>query len=467
MQFRLQKSMPFSLFRKLLAIGAFALILLVVLHLISGIIEERQSYRDQVADSIASSWTGQQKMVGPLLVAPYKIVRNIDKWFYEDGKRISTSDKVVTEKAKYFLPESLTVNAIADTQFRHRGLYSVPVYVSDLKIAARFEVSNAVEIDDEKASVEWGTPFLVFGVQDIRGINKTPEVVVNGEAIDIRPGTNVRFLKQGVHATLKPLPDEPQHWKVDMSLSLQGMKQLSFLPTGRSSSVTLASPWPHPSFVGRYLPKSRQVSDAGFEASWQTTHFSSNMGQDFENCALRRKCMDFLSNQFGVQLQSGVDVYVQSDRAIKYALLFVGLTFVAFFMFEILKDLRIHPIQYGLVGFALALFYLLLLSLSEHVEFVLSYVIAAAACAGLIGFYVSAVLGSVRRGTGFGAGLAALYAALFILIGSEDYALVMGSALIFVVLAVIMIVTRNVDWHAIGKGEDTPPAPSPEPQPAD
>ncbi len=450
MKIGFQKATPFILVRKLLAIGFFALILLAALVLIGDVIEERQRYSDQVAADIASSWTGPQKIIGPIIVAPYKIVKKIDKWVFEDGNRVATSEDVVTQKAKYFLPESLQVDARIATQFRYRGIYSVPVYLSDVKVSASFDVSKTLNLDVRAGQVEWGTPFLVFGVKDIRGINKSPEVSVDGDAKAILPGTKVKFLNQGVHTVLDPLSDEVRRVKVDIGLSLQGMEKLSFLPVGKSSKVKVSSPWPHPSFVGRFLPRTRQVSDEGFDATWETTYFSSNMAQDFEKCAFRRKCKNFQTNHFGVLLQSGIDVYVQSDRAIKYALLFIGLTFVAFFVFEILKEFRIHPIQYGLVGFALALFYLLLLSLSEHINFVLSYVIAAAACAGLIGFYVSYALRSAGRGAGFGCALAALYGALYVLIGTEDYALVMGSALIFAVLGFVMIVTRHVDWHSIG-----------------
>ncbi len=463
MQLGLKKGLRFGLARKLFAIGIFALVLVLALFLIGDVIEERQGYRNQVAADIAASWTGRQQISGPIIVAPYKITKKVEKWVYENGTRVGKSETVVTRKAKYFLPDSLNIDAKVDTEFRYRGIYRIPVYSSGLSISAAYELKQPLALSKQNGEIEWGTPYLVFAVRDIRGINQTPQIKINGQVKSILPGTNVAFLAQGVRTLLKPLPKEGGKLNVDIALSLQGMEKLSFLPTGKSTKVSLASSWPHPSFVGRFLPKTRQISDDGFSAVWETTYFSSNMAQEFSNCAFGRKCSGFHSNEFGVVLQSGVDVYLQSDRAIKYAILFIGLTFVAFLIFEVLKDLRIHPIQYGLVGFALALFYLLLLSLSEHTNFVLSYLIAALACVGLIGFYVSHVLRSATRGLAFAGGLAGLYGALFVLIGSEDYALIMGSGLVFVVLAFIMVVTRNVDWHAIGERGDDEPAPEPAP----
>jgi inner membrane protein len=238
----------------------------------------------------------------------------------------------------------------------------------------------------------------------------------------------------------------------DVALELQGMESLSFLPTGKSTRVDLNSPWPHPKFEGRFLPKTREISGEGFSARWETSFFSSNMLEHLESCIRQNQCNAFQNNSFGVSLHQGVDIYLQAERSVKYALLFVGLTFVAFLLFEILKGLRIHAVQYGLVGIALALFYLLLISLSEHIAFGLSYIIASIACVSLISFYVSFVLRSAARGLIFAGTLSGLYGALYMLIRSEDYALLMGSGLLFGVLTFIMVITRDIDWYKIEAG---------------
>jgi inner membrane protein len=197
----------------------------------------------------------------------------------------------------------------------------------------------------------------------------------------------------------------------------------------------------------------RSVAETGFSARWQTSYFSTNFSEYFYSCVRSNECDQYQQRQFGVSLIDPVNQYVKSDRAIKYALLFIALTFASFFLFEVLKRLQVHPVQYGLVGIALAFFYLLLLSLAEHIGFALAYVLSSVACVLLIGFYVSHVLQSIWRGIGFTAGLSFLYALLYGLLSAEDYALLMGSLLLFVLLGVFMMLTRKVDWYALGNGK--------------
>jgi len=220
---------------------------------------------------------------------------------------------------------------------------------------------------------------------------------------------------------------------------------------GRDSRVELSSDWPHPSFVGEYLPASREVGGAGFSALWQTSFFATDMEQVLQACVTRNDCKGLGARHFGVSFVDPVDQYLKTERAIKYALLFIGLTFAVFFLFEVLKRMAVHPMQYALVGMSLALFYLLLLSLSEHLSFVWAYTIAATACVALIGFYVSHVLHSALRGGAFAGLLALLYALLFGLLGAEDYALLLGSVLVFAVLAGFMLLTRKLDWYGVGR----------------
>jgi inner membrane protein len=234
-----------------------------------------------------------------------------------------------------------------------------------------------------------------------------------------------------------------------MQLKLQGTSDLQITPVGRTTKVVLNSDWSNPSFAGEYLPSERDVSAQGFHAVWNSTFFSTNMVEALNNCTFSSNCVELNNRHFGVSFIDPVDQYLKTDRAIKYALLFIALTFAGFFLFEVIKQLAVHPIQYGLVGLSLALFYLLLVSLSEHIDFLLAYMISASACVGLIGFYVSHVLKSALRGIGFGAALGALYAMLYGLMSAEDYSLLMGSILVFGLLSAVMILTRNINWFSI------------------
>ncbi|MCO2314175.1 cell envelope integrity protein CreD, partial [Pseudomonas aeruginosa] len=217
--------------------------------------------------------------------------------------------------------------------------------------------------------------------------------------------------------------------------------------------------WPHPSFGGEFLPSEREITAQGFTARWQTSFFATNMEEALRSCVEEQRCDGFQARAFGVGLVDPVDQYLKADRAIKYALLFITLTFAGFFLFEVLKRLAVHPVQYALVGLALAFFYLLLLSLAEHVGFELAYLVSAGACVGLIGFYLCFVLRSVARGLGFSAGLAGLYGLLYGLLSAEDYALLMGSLLLFAVLAAVMVLTRRLDWYGVGR-KDLPAVPA-------
>lgn len=434
---------------KFLTIGGLVLLLLVPLSMIGGVIDGRQSYRATAVHDIAESWTGSQKITGAVFVAPYKekVTREVE--VYEDGKKQTVEKEQTLQRYKYILPETIIINGNIETEERYRGIYKVPVYTTDLDIEGRFHVEKFLGITENLENITWEKPYIVFGVQDIRGINQSVKLNVNNRHIDLQPDTRTPFIPQGIHGTLNIGYSKAVDLNFDMALELQGMEKISFLPTGKSTKVNLSSPWPHPRFEGRFLPKTRDVSGEGFNASWETSFFSSNMLQHLESCIKHNQCHSFQNNGFGVSLHQGVDIYLQAERSVKYALLFVGLTFVAFFLFEILKGLRIHTVQYGLVGVALALFYLLLISLSEHMAFGLSYIIASISCVSLISFYVSFVLRSATRGMIFAGTLAGLYGALYMLIRSEDYALLMGSALLFGVLTFIMVITRDIDWYKI------------------
>jgi inner membrane protein len=249
------------------------------------------------------------------------------------------------------------------------------------------------------------------------------------------------------------VPAAPESVAFEAKLPLKGLQRIDFVPTGRESVVVLKSTWPHPSFYGRYLPR-HETGENGFSAEWRTSYFATNLNQLYAQCG--RACAAFDAVAHGVELFRPVDVYQQLERSTKYGFLFIGLTFLVFFLFEVLRRLPIHPVQYGLVGFALATFFLLLLSLAEHIAFGLAYAVASLASIALIAVYVSSVLRSLVRGAVLGAMLTGLYAMLYLLLQSEDQALLFGSVGIFAVLATVMLATRHVDWYALS--EPAPPS---------
>jgi inner membrane protein len=289
--------------------------------------------------------------------------------------------------------------------------------------------------------------FLVLGISDTRGLGGTPTVAWDGRELEWKGGTGEPALPGGLHAEVGPLaPGTTVAFSA--SLVLSGTESLSYVPAGKETSIDLVSDWPHPSFGGRFLPATRTVTDEGFDAAWRVTHLASNVEAALRAHLAERRHEGI--NSLGVTFIEPVDVYLQTERAAKYGFLFVALTFVTFGLYELLKKLAIHPVQYGLVGIGLALFFLLLLALTEHVPFAVAYAASSAACVGLLGFYVSYVLRGVRRAGGFVAMLGSLYGALYVLLRSEDMALLLGAVLLFAILAAVMVVTRNVDWYRIG-----------------
>ena len=436
---------------KLSTIAFLTLFLMIPITMINGIIDERKSSQKQVIQEIAKSSSYSQKLVGPVLVIPY--TKKMKEWKVDADTRARYQVDSLEKLQLYFLPSIFEVDGQLKTERLSRGIYEARLYHANNTISGHFDVPANYGVEGDLSDYDFESPYLAMGIKDIRGIESL-NILINNEIVKMESGAKLKILGEGAHATLKQfdfLQKNILHFELDIVLG--GTESLSIIPIGRESKVKLSSDWPHPSFMGDYLPTERKVEATGFSARWQTSYFSSNLEESFNQCVFSGECGVFQSRFFGVSLINPVDQYVKSDRAIKYALLFVGLTFAGFFLFEILKRLAIHPIQYGLVGLSLAFFYLLLVSLSEHIAFSTAYLLSSSACIFLIGFYVTYVLKSIIRGGIFSALLATLYGLLYGLLSAEDYALLMGSLLLFGLLGVFMILTRNLDWYSIGRTE--------------
>ncbi|WP_085586790.1 MULTISPECIES: cell envelope integrity protein CreD [unclassified Pseudomonas] len=434
---------------KLGAIALLILLLLVPLLMIEGVIDERQQLRDGVLEDIARSSSYSQQVSGPVMVVPYRKTVRIWKTNEKTNQRYEELSEA--RGRLYFLPERFELDGQVQTELRARGIYEARLFHADNRLSGHFSLPAQLGIKEDFADYRFEAPFLAVAISDIRGIENALKLELDGQRLDFVPGTEVGWLGEGVRVTLPPLDaGKATQLTFGFDLRLQGTGSLQVLPVGKTSRVSLAANWPHPSFVGNFLPAKREITDQGFTADWQTSFFSTNLQEAMQHC-VAGDCEGFNGRRFGVSFIDPVDQYLKSDRAIKYALLFIVLTFAGFFLFEVLKGLAVHPVQYALVGVALAFFYLLLLSLSEHIGFALAYLLSAGACVLLIGFYVCHVLRSVRHGLSFSAGLAALYGLLYGLLSAEDYALLMGSLLLFGLLGVFMVLTRKLDWYGIGQ----------------
>ncbi len=439
---------------KVAVVGFLSLLLLIPLAMIRGVVHERQNYRYSAQTDIATSWSDAQTIIGPFVEVAYDEKVAI-KVYDKQRKEILTRHEWQKRKI-HLLPETLQIEGDVQTEERYRGIYTFPVYTSLLQLKGNFKTKEMLGLERAPENYRFHGASLFVGIADVRGIKDQLSLRWDGTNKEFQPGADGVVLESGVHAPLGKLNiSSPKDLAFQFNLELRGMQAIRVAPVGKTTTVTLNSPWPHPKFSGRFLPETREISDQGFTATWQTTHFATNSPQLLRSCggsagtADSNSCYEFRSKLLGVELYNPVDVYQQTERSLKYGCLFILLTFTAFFLFEILRQLRIHSIQYTLVGCGLAIFYLLLVSLSEHIAFATAYAIASIACVSLISFYVCYVLKSARAGLCFGAGIAFLYGILYVLLQAQDHALIMGSALLFIALATVMITTRKIDWYQI------------------
>jgi len=445
---------------KMLLIAGLTLVILVPLMMIRGVIAERQQYRHQAVQDVVANYGGRQVFAGPVLVVPYT------ETVAEDVEQPDGTLRRVTRRSSSqwtFFPQTLAVDGDLQPDTRRRGLHQVRVYQWNGTATAHFDVR--IPADDATTRRVVGRPWLSYGIADVGGLRGSPKLLVDGSQVPVEQGLG-HADAPGVHARLAAVAaGDRLRLDTRMELRLRGTETFAITPLGDANDLHLRSRWPHPKFEGK--SPQHDVDAAGFRAHWQIAAVATNAQRLYlQGASLRHSSANTAAHPsaeaaariaqvpgspgldvVSVSLIDPVNPYLQAERATKYGLLFVALTFVGFFMFELVRQLPVHPIQYLLVGAAIAIFFLLLLALSEHIAFGWSYLAAAVACIGLIGFYLSAVLRSVSRGAGFAAMLATLYAVLYGLLLSEDNALVLGAGLLFAILAAVMVVTRKVDWY--------------------
>lgn len=417
---------------KLIIIIGLIVLLLIPIFMIQNLIDERSELQQQVQVDIAKSSSDEQQVIGPFIHAQYLETVTVD------GK---TSEQLMNMT---LLPESLNVSSNLATFEKYRGIYKALLYRSQNQFEGRFKTSALAVLADKKIK----RLNLILAISDIRGIGQGSHINVNERSYELLPGTQLDQLPQGIRVELDYetiRKSEVLPYQID--LNLQGMRQLSFAPVGKNSSLTMQADWPHPSFVGDYLPIESSISAQDFSASWQTNYFATNLKELFNQCLFRNECTLFKQRNMGVNLVDSVNHYLKNYRASNYAILVIVLIFASFFLLEVLRDEPIHPVQYGFVGLALAVFYLLLISLSEHLGFNIAYLLSALASAILLSVYVAGMLKNSKHGGLFLCGVLFIYSLLYGLLSAEDYALLMGSVLVFVVLSLIMMLTRRVNWY--------------------
>lgn len=422
---------------KILSILFLSLLLLIPTAMVEGLIRERQFRKQDVIREISTKWGNEQSITGPFITVPYR------KYFEDDeGKRKYNIHYL------HFLPDDLTIQGRLTPEVRYRGIYKAILYNAKLTISGTFPPPPVSELNVPTENIIWDGAYMGLGLTDLRGIRELTATEIDGAPVSVDPGlesNDIVGAGVSVKVSLKPAGgDIPFRF----SLDLNGSQRLLFVPVGRDTQVVIISEWTAPSFDGAFLPSEREIRTDGFTAKWKVLHLNRNFPQFWEG-----NRHQIAGAAFGVKLFEPVDIYQKANRTAKYAVMFIGFTFLAFFFSEVMNRRRLHPIQYLLVGLAIIVFYTLLLSISEHLNFDGAYLIASVAIISLITGYSDSILKNRRMTVTIGGLLVILYAYLYLVLQQEDFALLMGSIGLFAVLAGVMYMTRGIDWYRLSLGD--------------
>ena len=433
------------LFFKIAGIGLLIALLHLPLSMMHGVLRERQTYQSQATEEIGRVWGRHQLVTGLVLAVPYVYKTPTTRSRMLNGRTQEVEELQWVSATAYFLPDTLDVKGTIEPEVRHRGIYDTVVYSTTLKLAGSIRPDFAAAgIDAER--IDWDKAHLLLGASDLHGVRSVRMVAADGKTSAVFESAE-GFLPLAVRAT----GVERGKWEFAVELALQGSERLEIAPIGKVTTATLESTWPDPSFMGASLPVMRRVGNKGFGAEWKTSHFGHGFPQSWtdrytENAKMARKIG---AESFGVKFARPVDGYSMAERAQKYGVLFFVLVFTVFFLFEITAALKIHPLQYALVGAALCLFFIGFLALSEFWGVGWAYFVAAMACTLMISLYAWSFLKTGWRTRVIGGGLALTYGYLYFVLKSQDYALVAGTAALFVALALVMFCTRRINWYAL------------------
>jgi len=441
-----------SISLKIGVIGFLILILLIPAGMIRSLISERMITRDEAVNEVSDKWGHRQTLTGPILILPY----------YEIS--VVNDEEYKTKKQLFILPESLEVKGQINPEIRYRGIYKVIVYGSDLAVNGNFVVPDLAMAGIDSKHVDWDNSTVVFGLSDMRGIQNEVNIRWKEENIAVDPGIKNKNIASSGFTAKTPLLADDQNIRFELNMVLNGSKGLYFTPLGKTTKVHLNSDWSTPSFIGSFLPDNRNITDSGFTASWTVLHLNRNYPQHWIGNAydLTRPAeqasyagvyssydhsVNLPGSAFGVNLLFEVDQYQKSMRSVKYAIMFIALTFLLLFLVEIINKKRIHPVQYLLISFALLLFYTLLLALSEQIGFNLAYLFSALAIVGLITAYSHGIFRTAKLTLISSLSLCILYIFLYVILQMEGFSLLLGSIGLFIILGIVMYLSKKVNWY--------------------
>ncbi|WP_299876034.1 cell envelope integrity protein CreD [uncultured Cocleimonas sp.] len=460
------KNISDSLVFRFILIAVLIGLMTIPLSLVSDVVRERSNLYRGVLNDIASTWGQQQNLQGPALFIPYT-----EKFITEevktdkDGYERKVNKTIYKQRTAIVLPDDLNISVRLNGETRKRSLYESLVYTADLNVTGDFLRPDISSLSNNIDEIHWNRSWLALGISDTQAINKVSGLNWNNQkTIDFEPGTKVvNTIASGFHAPIDlsllsasasdSTVDPESKYPFQLNLNINGSQGFYFTPFGKTTDVEIVSDWPHPSFQGSVLPNKHEVSDDGFEATWSVPNLARNYPQLW---TLEKQQFNVNEFKAGVNLFESVSLYSQITRAIKYGMLFFTLTYITFLIFEMGIGRRLHIVQYGVIGLALSIFYLTLLSMAEHAGFFNAYISAAGIIIIMISLYAYAAIRNIKRTIIITVLLAGLYTLLYSLLKLEDYALLAGTVLLLVILAVLMVLTRNIG-RDVDTGSDNNP----------
>lgn len=430
---------------RIVVIALLVLLMLIPLMMVYNIVNERGARQQTILADIASTWGQYQILNGPILVIPYvDHLINMDTVTDKNGETKTVTQDVFKDRTAIILPSNLNINVNLREEARHRGIYKTQVYTADINLNGHFDYASLINEQNQRRRYQWDKARLLIGLSDTKAITENSQLIWNDKQIALTPGTRLSTLiPSGFSAPLKALAlDElnSQH-SFKLQLNIKGNQGFQFTPLGKTTQVHITSTWPHPSFQGNLLPTEYEVTQEGFSAKWNIPHLARSYPQQWimqdENYALNELVA-------GVDLFEPVSLYSKTSRAVKYGIMFIVMTFLSLLIFEIVSRTRLHLLQYMVIGVALSLFYLILLSLAEHIRFLYAYLAASSVTIITISLYALAVLKAKWHSLMMLVLLASLYSVLYLLLQMEDYALLFGSMVLLLTITTVMYVTRNL-----------------------
>ncbi|PJZ46385.1 cell envelope integrity protein CreD [Leptospira brenneri] len=431
---------------RLAILGGMVLLFIIPLVMVGSLIEERSASRNQAVAEVGEKWGSNQTLVGPILMIPYNVrtpksgsTKEKDKWDY------------VTDYA-YFLPDELDSVVDMKTELRKRSIYEIPLYTSKVKIVGKFSPILSSDFPLDTTYIYWDDARVLVSVSDLKGLGGEMKLSWAGKDKKFLPGTKSPSFHSGLNAPVL-ITEATNSIPFEIQLEVKGSESFSVIPIGKKSKLAMSSDWKDPSFNGNLLPKDRSIDDTGFSAVWESSYFARSYPQVIHS--MDTLILDTIMNSgYGVSLVIPVDHYLKMERSVKYGLLFIVTSFALFFLMEVFGGVLLHPIQYVLIGSAMVLFYVLNLSFSEHFGFLPAYILSTLAVTALIGYYAISVLKNKKKGIITGSYYLGLYSFLYVILASEEQALLLGSLALFMVLAAVMHFTRKVDWYQFGSKKE-------------